>query len=141
MNTLEKWYSVIKSNDLNDLEDLLADDVVFYSPVVYTPQKGKEITKVYLIAAKKVFGEIKTRDMKSVNKNEGPTFRYIKEIVDGNSALLEFETEVDGIYINGVDLISWDERGKITEFKVIVRPLQAVTALHRIMQAVLKEMK
>ena len=73
--------------------------------------------------------------------NEGPTFRYIKEIVNGNSALLEFETEVDGIYINGVDLISWDEKGKITEFKVIVRPLQAVTALHRIMQAVLKEMK
>ena len=68
------------------------------------------------------------------------TFRYIKEIVNGNSALLEFETEVDGTYINGVDLISWDERGKITEFKVMARPLQAVTALHRIMQAMLKEM-
>ena len=76
-----------------------------------------------------------------MNKNEGPTFRYIKEIVNGNSALLEFETEVDGIYINGVDLISWDERGKITEFKVIVRPLQAVTALQRVMQAMLKELK
>ena len=141
MNTLEKWYSVIKSNDLNDLEDLLADDVVFYSPVVYTPQKGKEITKVYLIAAKKVFGEIKTRDIKPLSKDGGTTFRYIKEIVNGNSALLEFETEVDGTYINGVDLISWDKRGKITEFKVMVRPLQAVTALHRIMQTMLKEMK
>ena len=141
MNTLEKWYSVIKSNDLNDLEDLLADDVVFYSPVVYTPQKGKEITKVYLIAAKKVFGEIKTRDIKPLSKDGGTTFRYIKEIVNGNSALLEFETEVEGTYINGVDLISWDERGKITEFKVMVRPLQAVTALHRIMQTMLKEMK
>lgn len=141
MNTLEKWYSVIKSNDLNDLEDLLAEEVVFYSPVVYTPQKGKEITKVYLIAAKKVFGEIKTRDIKPLSKDGGTTFRYIKEIVNGNSALLEFETEVEGTYINGVDLISWDERGKITEFKVMVRPLQAVTALHRIMQTMLKEMK
>ena len=141
MNTLEKWYSLIKSNDLSDLEDLLADDVVFYSPVVYTPQKGKEITKVYLIAAKKVFGEIKTRDIKPVNKNGGATFRYIKEIVNGSSALLEFETEVDGTYINGVDLISWDEGGKITEFKVMVRPLQAVKVLHRIMQTMLKEMK
>ena len=141
MNTLEKWYSVIKSNDLNDLEDLLAEEVVFYSPVVYTPQKGKEITKVYLISAKKVFGEIKTKDIKPMNKNGEATFRYIKEIVNGNSALLEFETEVDGTYINGVDLISWDKRGKITEFKVMVRPLQAVTALHRIMQAMLKEMQ
>ena len=93
------------------------------------------------MAAKEVFGEIKTRDIKSVNKNGGPAFRYIKEIVNGNSALLEFETEIDGTYINGVDLISWDERGKITEFKVMVRPLQAVTTLHRIMHAMLKEMK
>ena len=141
MNILEKWYSAIKSDDLNDLNDLLAEDVVFYSPVVYTPQKGKEITKLYLIAAKAVFGGIKTKKIKSAIENEDLGFQYIKEIVDENSALLEFETIVNGTYINGVDLISWDETEKITEFKVMVRPLQAVKMLQGMMQAMLEQTK
>ena len=56
MNKLAKWYEVMKSKNLEELDNLLADDVVFYSPVVFTPQKGKEITKMYLMAAGGVFG-------------------------------------------------------------------------------------
>ncbi|HIO43854.1 MAG TPA: nuclear transport factor 2 family protein, partial [Gammaproteobacteria bacterium] len=119
MNTVEKWYEVMKSNDMDELDELLAEDVVFYSPVVFTPQKGKEITKMYLMAAGGVFGEGAKKEVSDSNKNQS-NFKYIKEIIGEKSALLEFESEMDGIYINGVDLISWNEEGKITEFKVIV---------------------
>ena len=82
MNTLEKWYEVMKSNNLEELDDLLADDVVFYSPVVFTPQKGKEITKMYLMAAGGVFGSSQNKDISSGDKDDKSTFRYIKEIMD-----------------------------------------------------------
>ena len=141
MTVVEKWHGVMKSNDAAKLDDLLADDVVFYSPVVFTPQRGKELTKMYLIAAGSVFGEKQTRGSSSGDKNDVSTFRYIKNIVGDKSALLEFESEIDGIYINGVDLITWNEEGKITEFKVIVRPLQAVNLLHKKMQAMLELIK
>ena len=141
MTVIEKWHEVTESKDSAKLDDLLADDVVFYSPVVFTPQKGKELTKVYLMAAGSVFGEKQTRGCDSGDKNKISTFRYIKNIVSDNSALLEFESEIDGIYINGVDLITWNEGGKVTEFKVIVRPLQAVNLLHTKMQAMLKLIK
>jgi len=131
---------VMKSNDMNKLDELLAEDVVFYSPVVYTPQKGKDITKMYLMAAGGVFGE-ETKDEVSDSKKSQSNFKYIKEIIGEKSALLEFESEMDGIYVNGVDVISWNEEGKITEFKVIVRPLQAVNMLHQKMQAMLENMK
>ena len=140
MSAVEKWYEVMKSNDMNKLDELLAEDVVFYSPVVYTPQKGKDITKMYLMAAGGVFGE-ETKDEVSDSKKSQSNFKYIKEIIGEKSALLEFESEMDGIYVNGVDVISWNEEGKITEFKVIVRPLQAVNMLHQKMQAMLESMK
>ena len=140
MSAVEKWYEVMKSNDMNKLDELLAEDVVFYSPVVYTPQKGKDITKMYLMAAGGVFGE-ETKDEVSDSKKSQSNFKYIKEIIGEKSALLEFETEMDGVYVNGVDVISWNEEGKITEFKVIVRPLQAVNMLHQKMQAMLESMK
>tara|TARA_Y100000590_G_scaffold422795_1_gene527901 strand:- start:2009 stop:2431 length:423 start_codon:yes stop_codon:yes gene_type:complete len=140
MSAVEKWYEVMKSNDMNKLDELLAEDVVFYSPVVYTPQKGKDITKMYLMAAGGVFGE-ETKDEVSDSKKSQSNFKYIKEIIGEKSALLEFESEMDGIYVNGVDVISWNEEGKITEFKVIVRPLQAVNMLHQKMQAMLENMK
>jgi len=140
MSAVEKWYEVMKSNDMDKLDELLAEDVVFYSPVVYTPQKGKDITKMYLMAAGGVFGE-GTKDTVSDSNKSQSNFKYIKEIIGEKSALLEFESEMDGIYVNGVDVISWNEEGKITEFKVIVRPLQAVNMLHQKMQTMLESMK
>ena len=140
MNAIEKWYEVIKSDNPDKYDEVLAEDCVFYSPVVYTPQRGREITKMYLMAAGGVFGgedsPKKILDEKSTSK-----FKYIKEIIGENSAVLEFETEIDGIYVNGIDLISWNEENKITEFKVIVRPLQAVNKLHQQMQDMLERMK
>ena len=140
MSAVKKWYEVMKSNDMDKLDELLAEDVVFYSPVVYTPQKGKDITKMYLMAAGGVFGEGAKDEESDSNKSQS-NFKYIKEIIGEKSALLEFETEMDGVYVNGVDVISWNEEGKITEFKVIVRPLQAVNMLHQKMQAMLESMK
>ena len=140
MSAVKKWYEVMKSNDMDKLDELLAEDVVFYSPVVYTPQKGKDITKMYLMAAGGVFGE-GTKDEVIDSNNSQSKFKYIKEIIGEKSALLEFESEMDGIYVNGVDVISWNEEGKITEFKVIVRPLQAVNMLHQKMQTMLESMK
>jgi len=140
MSAVKKWYEVMKSNDMDKLDDLLAEDVVFYSPVVYTPQNGKDITKMYLMAAGGVFGE-GTKDAMSDSDESQSKFKYIKEIIGEKSALLEFESEMDGIYVNGVDVISWNDEGKITEFKVIIRPLQAVNMLHQKMQAMLESMK
>ena len=139
MNAIEKWHEIMKgdsSEATNKLDDLLHDDVVFYSPVVYTPQKGKEITKLYLSAASGVFSSDKGKEEKKESK-----FKYIKEVVHGNHACLEFETEMNGVYVNGIDLITWDENDKIIEFKVLVRPLQAVNTLHEQMGRMLDKLK
>tara|TARA_B100000029_G_scaffold514459_1_gene617401 strand:- start:2883 stop:3311 length:429 start_codon:yes stop_codon:yes gene_type:complete len=141
MNAVEKWYEVMKSNNLDLLDNLLADDVIFYSPVVFTPQKGKEITKMYLMAAEGVFGSNQNQDRNESNEDKSSKFKYTKEIIGETSALLEFETEMEGIYINGVDILSWNKEEKITEFKVLVRPLQAVNMLHQKMQAMLENLK
>ena len=120
------------------LHSLLHDDVIFYSPVVFTPQKGKKITMLYLSAASGVFG-----DQKSTNNSEKKQskFKYVNEIIEGNSACLEFETEMNGLYVNGVDLIKWNEDNKITEFKVLIRPLQAVNHIHQMMGKMLDQLK
>ncbi|MDC0509254.1 nuclear transport factor 2 family protein [Gammaproteobacteria bacterium] len=140
MNAIEKWHEIMKGDSSeapNKLDDLLHDDVVFYSPVVYTPQRGKEITKLYLSAASGVFSsEKKGKEEKKESK-----FKYIKEVVHGNHACLEFETEMNGVYVNGIDLITWDENDKIIEFKVLVRPLQAVNTLHEQMGRMLDKLK
>ena len=140
MNAIEKWHEIMKGDSSeapNKLDDLLHDDVVFYSPVVYTPQKGKEITNLYLSAASGVFSsEKKGKEEKKESK-----FKYIKEVVHGNHACLEFETEMNGVYVNGIDLITWDENDKIIEFKVLVRPLQAVNTLHEQMGRMLDKLK
>jgi hypothetical protein len=106
------------------LNDLLAQDVVFYSPVVHTPQRGKQLTATYLGAAFQVFFN--------------PTFHYVREVVGKTDAALEFETEIDGIVVNGVDLIKWNDAGLIVEFKVMVRPLKAINLIHQKMAAMLK---
>ena len=141
MNAIEKWHDIMKgdsSDAPSKLDDLLHDDVVFYSPVVFTPQRGKEITKLYLSAASGVFSSEKKDDEPKRDKSK---FKYIKEIVEDNHACLEFETEMNGIYVNGIDLITWNEDNKIVEFKVLVRPLQAVNALHDQMGKMLEKLK
>ena len=133
---IERWHEVIRG-DMAALDELLADDVVFYSPVVFTPQKGKDITKLYLGAAGNTFGGDEPVD----TKGGSGKFHYTKEILSGNHACLEFETEMDGKYVNGIDLITCNDEGKIVEFKVLIRPLQAVNAVHRQMAAMLEKMK
>ena len=114
---LAAWHEVVRSRDIAALNRLLADDVVFHSPVVYTPQRGKAITRMYLQGAMHVLNTAH--------------FRYVREIVGERDALLEFMTEIDGIQINGVDLIRWDDAGRIVDFKVMVRPLKAVNIVHQ----------
>ncbi len=114
--------------------------IVFFILQWSTRPKEEEITKMYLMAAGGVFGG--EDSPKEILDEKSPSkFRYIKEIIGENSAVLEFESEIDGIYVNGIDLISWNEENKITEFKVIVRPLQAVNKLHQQMQNMLERMK
>lgn len=127
IDTLETWHRLMKNKDTAGLGDLLADNAVFHSPVVHTPQQGKAITWKYLAAAFQVLGN--------------DQFQYLREIVDGNRAVLEFQTELDGIVINGVDMIEWDSEGRITDFKVMVRPLKAVNMLHQKMASMLEAMK
>ncbi len=111
-----RWHRYMHGELPGGLDELLADDVVFYSPVVFTPQRGKEITSLYLAGASQVLG--------------GNSFRYTKEVLAGDTAVLEFETSIDGKYVNGVDIITSDDTGHIVEFRVMIRPLQAIEAVH-----------
>src|SRR4249919_1122561 len=107
---LETWHRLVRTQDPSGLETLLAEDAVFYSPVVHTAQRGRQLAAAYLGAAFRVFFN--------------PSFRYVREIVGETDAMLEFETEIDGISVNGVDLIRWNDAGQIVEFKVMIRPLK-----------------
>jgi hypothetical protein len=117
--TIERWEHVVKSRDLDLLDQLLADDVVFESPVVHTPQVGRAITRAYLTAALQV-----------LNSHE---FRYIRRWLGEQSAVLEFETRLAGLTINGVDIINWNSEDRINRFKVMIRPLKAINAVHQAM--------
>jgi hypothetical protein len=121
---LETWHRLVRTQDPSGLDSLLGEDAVFYSPVVHAPQRGKALATAYLTAAFTIF----------VN----PTFRYVREIVGTSDAMLEFETEMDGIIVNGVDLIKWNGAGKIVEFKVMLRPLKAINLVHQRMAAMLQ---
>ncbi|MGI8939002.1 MAG: nuclear transport factor 2 family protein [Iamia sp.] len=134
--TLARWHEVVRG-DHAGLPDLLADDVVFLSPVVFTPQRGKEITTMYLTAA---FGSLAGSNGGSGQGSDGPRFRYVRELVGTHDAILEFETDIDGTHVNGVDMIRVDDGGRIVEFKVMVRPLQAMNKLHEVMRAQLEAM-
>ena len=136
---IENWHRNLRGEFPGGLDELLADDVVFYSPVVFTPQKGKEVTKLYLNAAGAPFGGGEPSG--AGTKGVGKQFAYSKEVLSGNQAILEFETEVGGKYINGVDIITCNAEGKIVEFKVMVRPLQAINLLHQQMAAMLEKLR
>ena len=123
---IDLWHEVVAQRDAEALDALLDDHVVFHSPVVHSPQKGKAITKLYLGAAL------------SVLNND--SFRYLRQIMGPSDAVLEFTTEVQGIHINGVDLIHWNADGKIDDFKVMVRPLKAINLLHGLMKEMLERM-
>ena len=124
--TIKKWHEFISNADSSILDKILAEDVEFHSPVVWTPQKGKAISKIYLSAAGMLL------------KN----FIYQKEIVSENEAALVFTAEIDDVTINGVDIITFDNKtGKIIEFKVMIRPLQAVNKIHQKMGELLQQMK
>ncbi|HUG04100.1 MAG TPA: nuclear transport factor 2 family protein [Steroidobacteraceae bacterium] len=120
---IDVWHDLVRSLDPAGLDDLLGEKAVFFSPVVHTPQHGKAIVKAYLSAALKVFSN--------------PTFRYVREIFGPSDTMLEFETEIDGVLVNGVDIIKWDGSGKIVEFKVMIRPLKAINLIHERMGAAL----
>lgn len=132
--TIESWHRHLRGELPGGLDELLHDDVVFHSPVVFTPQKGKAITRLYLHAAAEALpGE-------PSGGNGGDGFRYVKQVMAGHHAVLEFETRVAGKYVNGVDLITCDDQGRIIEFKVMIRPLQAVNAVHERMKAMLEKL-
>jgi hypothetical protein len=136
--TVENWHRQIRGEFPGGLDELLAEDCVFYSPIVFTPQRGKEVTRLYLAAAASTFSEGEDTGG-SLSKES--KFRYVKETLAGNHAFLEFETEVEGKYVNGVDILTCDDDGRIVEFKVMIRPLQAVNLLHERMRAMLEKMK
>lgn len=122
---IARWHAYMASGgDAAVLSDLLTDDVVFHSPVVHTPQMGKPVVMTYLLAAAKVLG------------NE--SFRYVRELIDGDQAVLQFVTELDGITVNGVDIICFDADGRIADFKVMVRPLKAINMVWQMMGAQLQ---
>ena len=123
-SALHTWHELARSRNAAGLDALLADEVVFHSPVVHMPQVGKAITARYLAAAFHVFF------------NE--SFRYVREIVGPQDAALEFQVEIDGIAVNGIDLMRWNEAGQIVDFKVMIRPLKAINLIHQRMAAMLQ---
>ena len=121
---LERWHQGLESQDSNFLDEILDDSCVFTSPIVFKPIEGKEMSKLYLMGAGQTF------DMER--------FKYVRELVDGLDTVLEFETYIDDISVNGVDIIRWNEEGRITDFKVMIRPLQAINALQKKMSEALE---
>lgn len=121
---IDTWHRLVRTHDASGLATLLADDAIFHSPVVYSPQRGKQLAAGYLGAAFHVFFN--------------SSFRYVREIRGEWDAMLEFETEIDGVLVNGVDLIRWNEAGQIVDFKVMIRPLKAINLIHQRMAAMLQ---
>jgi len=126
-DTISAWHELVRTRSVEGLDALLADEVVFHSPIVHTPQAGKALTTMYLTAAVQVIAN--------------DSFRYVREIIGPHDAALEFQVEIDGISVNGIDLIRWNDAGRIIDFKVMIRPLKAVNLLHAQMKAMLESMK
>jgi hypothetical protein len=123
------------------LDELLDDDVVFYSPIVYTPQRGKEITKLYLQAAGQTLPGEKPSPAAPGGEEASARFHYTKIVMTGDTAVLEFETTVEGKYVNGVDIFRCNDAGRIVEIRVMLRPLQAINLVHQQMREALDRMK
>jgi hypothetical protein len=123
LDPLQEWHRILATRDAPAIPAVLADEVTFHSPVVHTPQRGRLLTAGYLGAALQVFGN--------------DSFRYVREFRAARSAVLEFTVEIDGIHVNGVDMIAWNEAGLVVDFKVMLRPLKAVNLIREKMAAVL----
>ena len=121
---VEAWHRIVREQDLAALHALLDEDAEFHSPVVHTPQRGRKLVAMYLGAAFRVFFN--------------PSFRYVREIVGESDAMLEFETEIDGVQVIGVDIFKWNAAGRIVEFKVMLRPLKAINLVHQRMAELLQ---
>ncbi len=148
VGVIERWHAHLRGELPGGLDELLHDDVVFYSPIVFTPQEGKAITALYLQAAGQALpgeggGTVDGGSVSGEGADERPAgaFRYTKKVLSGDTAVLEFETTVEGKYVNGVDIIRCDADGKIVEFRVMIRPLQAVNAVHQQMAATLERLQ
>ena len=118
------WHRLVETQDLAALRDWLDEAAVFHSPVVHAPQHGRKLVAMYLGAAFRVF--------------YNPSFHYVREVVGTTDAMLEFETTIDGVLVNGVDLIKWNDAGKVVDFKVMIRPLKAINLVHEKMAAMLQ---
>lgn len=125
IHALDHWHQLVEQRDPRGLDALLAEDVVFYSPVVHTPQSGKALTTGYLSAAFAVFFN--------------DSFRYVREVRGEFDAVLEFEVKIDGITVNGVDMLKWNAANQLVEFKVMLRPLKAINLIHQKMGASLQQ--
>lgn len=122
---IERWRQLVAKQDADGVEPLLAEEVAFHSPIVDTVQVGKAVTQQYLAAAFAVFAQ-------------AGSFRYVRELVGERDAILEFLVEIDGASVNGVDMIRWDDHGKIVEFKVMLRPMKALKVMHQKIAAILQ---
>ena len=122
-SALSRWHQALQRRDPAALDGLLADDAVFHSPIVHTPQVGRRLTTMYLAAAMDVLGN--------------DSFRYVREVVGAEDAVLEFEVQIDGISVNGVDMIRWNSQGQIVDFKVMLRPLKAIALIQQMMAQLL----
>ncbi len=126
-DVIARWHRHLAGELDGGLDSLLDDEVVFVSPVVFTPQRGKALTTAYLSAA-----------LVALAGGEGDArFRYTKQVLAEPHAVLEFETVIGGLYVNGVDIITANAEGRIIEFRVMIRPLQAINAVHEVMRAAL----
>ena len=125
---LERWHAAVEGGSKPEtLAAMIDEHAVFHSPVVHTPQKGRAIVTAYLSAAGQTLGNAK--------------FRYVRTLIDGDTAMLEFETEMDGVHVNGVDIVRFDAAGNILDFKVMVRPLKAINKVWEQMAAQLERMR
>ena len=122
---IARWTSIIENGRTDELDALIAEDAVFFSPAVFTPQEGRQKTLMYLKAAVKVFG---TND-----------FRYVDQWFNDQSAILEFAATIDGIYVNGIDMIHWNNQEQIVSFKVMLRPLKALQTIIPAMAELLQQ--
>ncbi len=128
-SSLKNWHTFLETRNPKILFELLSNDVVFYSPIVWAPQEGKQITILYLMAALEVFD------------GENSNFTYVKQVIDKNNFFLEFTTVIDGITVNGIDMIEVNDEGKIISFKVMIRPLKAINKVHEKMGEMLEKLK
>lgn len=109
---IQRWLRMLETGQTEQLDDMLAEDAVFYSPAVFTPQRGRALAVAYLSAAERMFA--------------GTDFHYVETWFGDNSAVLQFAADVDGLSVEGIDMIHWNDDGKITSFKVMIRPFKAL---------------